>query len=80
MPGAQSVTIACNGLVETSDTSGIIGHHAGFMPLWSFVGQTPLTEPGPRMRALAAQLAAQGGERLEVLHALSRECAGGSAL
>ena len=72
LPGTDSVTIACEGLVETSDTSGIIGHHSGFMPLWGFANQTPLTTPGPRMLALAAQLAAQGGEPLDVLHALSR--------
>ena len=31
--GASEVTIRCEGVVDTSDESGIIGRHAGFLPL-----------------------------------------------
>lgn len=69
--GARDVTITCCGLVETSDHAGIIGRHAGHLPLWSFKGQTGLTKPGPGMRKLARQLAEMSGDRLEMLHSLS---------
>lgn len=70
-PGAQELTVTCSGVVLTSDTAGIVGQHSGFMPMWSFLDQTPLTAPGPKMRALAAQLTGLDGDRLELLHRLS---------
>lgn len=72
LPGASTVTVTCTGLVETQDNAGVIGQHTGHMPLWLFVNQTPLTRPGPKMRALVAGLEADRGNRLELLHALSR--------
>jgi transglutaminase-like putative cysteine protease len=70
--GVTEVTIACTGLVETSDSAGIIGHHSGFMPMWMFLNQTPLTRPGAKMRALTAQVAAEDTEPLARLHGLSK--------
>src|SRR5690348_6775436 len=37
--GAEEVVITSQGIVETSDHAGVIGRHAGHLPLWSFVGQ-----------------------------------------
>ncbi len=71
--GVEAVTVTCSGLVVTSDHAGVIGQHAGFMPLWCFRDQTPLTAPGPRMRALAAQIKGEGGDALELLHRLSSQ-------
>ena len=45
--GARDVVIACRGTVETEDKAGVIGRHAGHLPLWAFLGQTELTRPGP---------------------------------
>jgi transglutaminase-like putative cysteine protease len=70
-PGAEEVVITSQGTVETSDLSGVIGRHAGHLPLWSFVGQTPLTRPGPRMRHLVRGLEAPDRSRLDYLHSLS---------
>lgn len=70
-PGAQEVSVTCKGLVDTSDKVGIIGHHAGHMPLWSFLRPTPLTRAGVRLRALVSSLATNRNEPLEFLHALS---------
>ena len=70
-PGVEAVTVTCSGLVATSDTGGVIGQHSGFMPLWSFRGQTPLTTPGPKMRALASRLEGSTHDRLALLHSLS---------
>lgn len=80
-PGASEVMVTCRGTVETRDNAGVIGHHAGHMPLWSFLRQTPLTRPRPRMRAMIRDIAdapkgsgikvADDGARLDYLHALS---------
>lgn len=71
-PGATAIDITCTGTVETADNAGMIGHHAGHMPLWAFQTQTPLTRPGPKMRALAAGLETDRDSTLDVLHDLSR--------
>lgn len=71
-PGASAVTVTCRGIVDTHDHAGIIGRHAGHLPLWSFLGQTRLTRPGPGMRKLVSEVRRQDGDRLEMLHALSR--------
>ena len=74
-PGATMVSVTCDGLVDTHDHHGVIGHHAGHLPLWSFIGQTPLTRPGPALQALAEAAGdgrTGGGEaRLAMLHGLS---------
>jgi transglutaminase-like putative cysteine protease len=69
--GAREVTVTCHGTVETSDHAGIIGRHAGHLPLWSFVSQTLLTRPGPRIKALVRELDFSDQRRLEFLHSLS---------
>ncbi|MEO0032792.1 MAG: hypothetical protein RIS94_2550 [Pseudomonadota bacterium] len=69
-PGAREVTIRCEGVVETSDEAGIVGRHAGYLPLWHFLQSTPLTQPGPRLRALVGALEVDG-DRLATLHRLS---------
>lgn len=71
LAGAGGVAVTCTGLVETSDNAGIIGSHSGHVPLWLFQAQTPLTAPGPRMRALCAEMGGGDRDRLEALHRLS---------
>jgi transglutaminase-like putative cysteine protease len=75
-PGVTSLTIACEGQVATSDSAGIVGPHTGNMPLWCFLAQTPLTLPGARLRALAAQFAILPGKEIDTLHALSQAVLG----
>ena len=70
-PGAQEVTVTCSGTIDTHDFAGVIGRHAGHLPLWSFRGQTPLTKPGAGMRGLVRDVRKEGGGSLETLHALS---------
>lgn len=69
--GAREVTVTCKGEVDTHDHAGVIGRHSGHMPLWSFRGQTRLTKPGSRMREMAREMKAAGGQSLDMLHALS---------
>lgn len=71
VPGATEVVIACDGVVDTADTAGVIGNHSGFLPLWHFLEQTPLTRPGGGIRSLVQQLAPAAGEPLPALHLLS---------
>lgn len=70
-PGAQEVTVTCRGTVDTHDFAGVIGRHAGYLPLWSFRSQTRLTRPGAAMRALARDLRREAAPPLEALHTLS---------
>ena len=69
--GAREVIVTCTGEVQTEDNAGVIGRHSGHMPLWAFLGQTKLTRPGPRIRALLAQAGRGQDGTLAVLHALS---------
>lgn len=73
--GATDVIVQCEGTVLTEDNAGVIGHHSGHLPLWSFLGQTRLTKPGPRVRALVSGLEVPKGDRLAFLHALSSRIA-----
>ena len=70
-PGEQELTVTCTGTVDTHDHAGVIGRHAGHLPLWSFRGQTPLTKPGTGMRAMAKEIRKETSGTLETLHALS---------
>ena len=69
--GAQDVVITCRGIVETEDKAGVLGMHAGQLPLWAFLGQTDLTRPGPRIRQLIAAAGRSDEGILPTLHNLS---------
>lgn len=71
LPGAAELLITCGGIVDTADRAGIVGPHAGKLPLWVFNTVTPLTRPGQRVRSLAASLEADRSDTLAVLHELS---------
>jgi transglutaminase-like putative cysteine protease len=70
LEGAQEVVVTCRGTVRTEDKAGVIGQHAGHLPLWAFLGHTPLTRPGPRIRQLLAAVDRSDGP-LGTLHSLS---------
>jgi transglutaminase-like putative cysteine protease len=69
-PGARDIRVHCEGEVEVNNTSGVVGRHTGFVPLWLFERSTPLTEAGPLVRALLDGFAPAGAP-LDRLHALS---------
>lgn len=73
--GATEVVVRCKGQVDTHDNAGVIGRHAGHLPLWSFLGQTDRTRPGPRIRALVRELGFDPEAKLDSLHALSNKIA-----
>lgn len=70
-PGVSEVVIHCEGMVDTQDNAGVIGHHSGHLPLWSFLGQTALTKPGPAVRGLLRELDTAQESRIDLLHDLS---------
>ncbi len=69
--GAEQVVITCRGTVETQDHAGVIGHHAGHLPIWSFLAETPLTKAGPRLRQLIASVERSDEGMVGTLHNLS---------
>ncbi len=71
--GAEAVTVTVSGLVETTNTHGVIGAHKMMMPLWFFLRQTALTTPGQAVEALVAKarLADNGLDDVQRLHRLS---------
>ena len=68
---ATSIVVHCEGEVDTTDTSGVIGRHGGFAPLWFFQQSTDLTRAGARVRALTRGLKEEQPEDIPRLHALS---------
>ncbi|WP_209348167.1 transglutaminase family protein [Pontixanthobacter sp. CEM42] len=70
-PGVREVLISCEGLVDTEDNAGVIGRHSGHLPLWSFLGQTALTKPGPTVKQMLRDIGTLDGNKLDGLHALS---------
>lgn len=70
-PDTREVIIRCEGQVVTADNHGVIGHHSGHMPLWAFVAQSARTRPGPKIRAIMAQIDTPRAETLATLHALA---------
>jgi transglutaminase-like putative cysteine protease len=69
--GARDVVIACRGTVETEDHAGVIGRHAGHLPLWNFLRQTDRTRPGETLNKLVESMNAANLSPIDTLHALS---------
>jgi transglutaminase-like putative cysteine protease len=69
--GVSEVMVVCEGLVATANNHGMIGQHAGHMPMWTFLTQSGLTRPGPKVRAIMSQIDLPRDEPVPVLHQLS---------
>ncbi|TIX50602.1 transglutaminase family protein [Alteraurantiacibacter aquimixticola] len=69
--GVKEVVVSCKGTVDTEDYAGVIGHHAGHMPLWAFLGTTRLTEPGANIRELIGKVERSDEGMVATLHRLS---------
>lgn len=67
---ALEVDIEARGVVVTSGSDGVVGQHHGAVPLWFLLRPTELTEPGDRIRELAAEVASEA-DPVTRLHALS---------
>lgn len=67
------ISIHACGEVETRDTAGVYGPHREFVPLWLYQRQTPLTEIGDGIKALAASM--KGDSEIGRFHALMKSIA-----
>ena len=67
----SEIVLTCSGEIETTDTHGVSGPHAGPAALWYFLRQTPLTTPGKAMEGLLNSFNPDTDETLPRLHALS---------
>lgn len=67
----HALQITSEGEVETADTSGILGKHAGFAPLWYFRRATPRTRAGAAVRKLTKGLSSEYDDPIARFHALS---------
>ena len=68
--GMSELHISCEGEIEVEDTSGVVGAHSGYAPLWLFRRATPLTRPGPHIRRLAKAVPDASIGDIARLHAL----------
>lgn len=75
-PDCPEISFVCEGIVETTDTAGVIGRHGGFMPVWLFNRPTELTRPGPLTRERAGAVGGDFADDVQRMHALSSEIAG----
>lgn len=71
-PGSSHIDVLSHGIVETTDTSGVVGSHSGLAPLWLYLRTTPQTAPHERVRQLQEGLERDGSTNdLPLLHRLS---------
>jgi transglutaminase-like putative cysteine protease len=71
-PGRSDIVITSEGVVETTDTAGVVEQHGGYAPLWYFKRATDLTRPGPGVRKLAKMLTTEIEDDIPRMHALSQ--------
>lgn len=69
--GASEIVVSCKGMVETQDYAGVIGQHAGHLPLWAFLSETKLTRAGHRVRRLIGTVERSEEGMVDTLHNLS---------
>lgn len=69
--GVQEVVVTCRGTVDTQDNAGVLGQHAGHLPLWAFLGTTRLTRPGSKVRHLVSAVERSEEGMVSTLHNLS---------
>jgi transglutaminase-like putative cysteine protease len=69
--GRTSITVSCQGQIETSDNHGILGRHRSYVPLWAYCRPTRLTTAGRGVQKLLGGLDRGQADKLDLLHQLS---------
>jgi transglutaminase-like putative cysteine protease len=69
--GGQSISIMAMGEVETEERNGVFGPHIGYVPLWLYLRETPLTKAGKLVKDLAKGV--EGDGDLAKMHSLMSE-------
>lgn len=70
-PGGDQLIIHCEGEIEVSESTGVLGQHQGFMALWNFRQETALTKGGTKVAALITELGNDFSDDISKAHALS---------
>ena len=66
--GGQSINIMAMGEIETEERNGVFGPHIGYVPLWLYLRETPLTKAGRLVKELARNV--EGDGDLARMHSL----------
>jgi transglutaminase-like putative cysteine protease len=69
--GRTSITISCQGQIETTDNHGILGRHRSFVPLWAYCRPTRLTTAARGIQKLLSGVDQAQDNKLDLLHQLS---------
>lgn len=59
--GVTSISVMAMGEVETEERNGVFGPHVGYVPLWLYLRETPLTKPGKLVKELAKSVSGDDG-------------------
>lgn len=65
------VEVTSRGVVETTDTAGVLPRLREAAPLWLYLRSTPLTTMGPKLAAVVDSITLSGDDTVERLHDLS---------
>jgi transglutaminase-like putative cysteine protease len=66
--GEKTIRIMASGEIETDERHGVYGPNIGYVPLWLYRRETPLTKPGRLLRDMAKAIPEDGD--LARMHAL----------
>ena len=69
--GVDHAEVRCTGIVETTDTNGIVATHLGHAPKWLYQRSTDLTTAGSGVEALLAEFDHSSDDAVGRMHALS---------
>ncbi len=75
-PDRSSISLICEGEIETRGENGIVGPHDGPAPLWYFRRETDLTRSGSKLRALIRDFDAMDGQDITAFHDLASHIGG----
>lgn len=69
--GVDHAEVRSTGVVETTDTNGIVAPHQGYAPKWLYQRSTTLTTAGPGVASLLADFDHSPADTVGRMHALS---------
>jgi transglutaminase-like putative cysteine protease len=74
--GRTTITINCEGQVETEDNHGILGKHRSHVPLWAYCRPTRLTTAARGVQKLLVGIDRDASDKIGMLHELSAHILG----
>ena len=74
--GRMSITVRCEGQVETADNHGILGKHRSHVPLWAYCRATRLTTAARGVQKLLVGIDRDAEDKIAMLHELSAHILG----